>query len=209
MSPAEYNPRTMTEDARAGLTESLRGFGLLQDIVWNERTGNIVGGHQRYSVLLAEEGPKAKVPVKVVNLDPAEEKALNIALNNPHIAGQFTPGVVDILRELQNDELAAELIPTLRLDELLPTNDTSFLDALGDGEDEDDGDPEKKKREKRDSNGGNVEFVISLSGEDNEAVFAAIRRVKKREKATGNAVDTPTAFMQIIAEWSNTVPNDD
>jgi hypothetical protein len=47
--------------------------------VWNRRTGNLVGGHQRLKVLLAQG--QTEVEVSVVDLSPEKEKALNLALN--------------------------------------------------------------------------------------------------------------------------------
>jgi len=51
----------------------------VEPIVWNKRTGNIVGGHQRYKVLL-DMGMR-EVDCVVVDLDETKEKALNLALN--------------------------------------------------------------------------------------------------------------------------------
>ena len=57
MKPAKYNPR---KDLKPGdpayekIKRSLTDFGYVDPIIWNEVTGNIVGGHQRYKVLTAE-----------------------------------------------------------------------------------------------------------------------------------------------------------
>jgi hypothetical protein len=206
MNPAAYNPRAISDEAKEGLRGSLEAFGLLQDIVWNQRTGNIVGGHQRHSVLLETEGGDSYVPVKVVDLDLMEEKALNIALNNPHIAGQFTPDVVDIIRDLLNDDIGAELVPTVRLDQLMPVNDTSFLDNLGDGDSDGDdgsGGEGKKGRGKNESSSGYVDFVVSLSGEDNEFLFMQIRAAKNRAKQAGETLNTSQALIHIAREWAD------
>lgn len=96
LKPADYNPRVISDDAFDGLGKSLERFGVLAYIVWNERTGNIVGGHQRYRQLM-EMGEK-ETDVVVVNLDDNEEVALNITLNNPNIRGDFTPDVMEQLR---------------------------------------------------------------------------------------------------------------
>ncbi len=48
LNPAPYNPR---QDLRPGdaafekLRRSMSEFGCVEPIVWNERTGNVVGGH--------------------------------------------------------------------------------------------------------------------------------------------------------------------
>ena len=82
IKPASYNPR---RDLQPGdpeyerLRGSLEAFGCVEPLVWNRRTGNLVGGHQRLKVL-AEQGA-SHVDVSVVDLPPDREKALNIALN--------------------------------------------------------------------------------------------------------------------------------
>ena len=47
---APYNPRRdlQPEDAEyQKLRRSIETFGYIEPIIWNERTGNVVGGHQR------------------------------------------------------------------------------------------------------------------------------------------------------------------
>jgi len=82
INPAAYNPR---EDLQPGdpdyesLKKSIETFGYIDPIILNEQTGNLVGGHQRLKILIAA-GFK-EVDVSVVDLDPVQEKALNLALN--------------------------------------------------------------------------------------------------------------------------------
>ena len=44
---ATYNPRKITKEQLARLGRALKEFGDLGGIVYNRRTGNLVGGHQR------------------------------------------------------------------------------------------------------------------------------------------------------------------
>jgi DNA modification methylase len=80
--PAAYNPRL---DLKSGdpefqkLQRSIEEFGLVEPLVWNKRTGNLVGGHQRFKVLI--ERGVSTVNVSVVDLSLEREKSLNIALN--------------------------------------------------------------------------------------------------------------------------------
>lgn len=94
MQPAKYNPREISEAGMSMLAESLKNFKLLQPIVWNKRTGNIVGGHQRYAVLLSQGVKEARTAV--VDLDEKDEMLLNITLNNPNVGGEFN------IKELSN-----------------------------------------------------------------------------------------------------------
>ncbi|MHC4159792.1 MAG: ParB N-terminal domain-containing protein [Planctomycetota bacterium] len=82
INPAVYNPRKDLKPDHAEykqLLKSIDEFGLVQPLVWNKRTGNLVGGHQRLKVFQAKGIKEAYV--SVVNLSPEKEKALNIALN--------------------------------------------------------------------------------------------------------------------------------
>ena len=103
LNAAHYNPRI---DIEPGMPEweklqrSIEEFGNVEPIVWNSRTGNVVGGHQRLAVLKAM-GYDA-VPCSVVDLDDAEEKLLNVALNK--IKGQWDyDKLEDILSEFENE----------------------------------------------------------------------------------------------------------
>ncbi|TSI19901.1 transcriptional regulator [Bacillus sp. HY001] len=83
INPAPYNPRIDLQPGDAEyekLKQSVEQFGYVQPLVWNERTGNLVGGHQRFKILV-NEMKLTEVEVSVVNLDDTEEKTLNITLN--------------------------------------------------------------------------------------------------------------------------------
>lgn len=102
---AKYNPRTIDDASLEGLKRSMKRFGVVQDIIWNERTGVVVGGHQRLKILDAEhKGTDYHVDVKVVDLSERDEKALNVALNNPNITGRYDgDALLSLLHEHQDD----------------------------------------------------------------------------------------------------------
>ncbi|MFB0831073.1 ParB N-terminal domain-containing protein [Brevibacillus laterosporus] len=106
ISPAEYNPRIDLQPGDSEyekLKRSLEDFGYVEPLVWNQRTGNLVGGHQRFKILVEEQG-YTEVDVSVVDLDEAKEKALNIALNK--IDGQWDEEKLSrLLAELKEGEL--------------------------------------------------------------------------------------------------------
>jgi len=111
IKPAEWNPRTISEEALAGLSASLNEFGLVQPLVWNKRTQTLVAGHQRLKALI-DAGEKEALTA-VVDLDPAREKALNVALNNPQITGEFSAEVKPLLETLETK--LPELTQALKL----------------------------------------------------------------------------------------------
>lgn len=51
LTPAPYNPRTISDEKLAMLEESLKEFGDLSGIVYNRRTKRLVGGHQRQKAM--------------------------------------------------------------------------------------------------------------------------------------------------------------
>jgi ParB-like chromosome segregation protein Spo0J len=106
LSPAKYNPRTISSDSLGRLTKSLSELGNLQPITWNAKTGNIVGGHQRLKCYLALG--KDEVEVWAVWLDEVQEKAANIALNK--LSGEFDmPKLKDILEEIDVGEIDVDI----------------------------------------------------------------------------------------------------
>lgn len=128
--PADYNPRKIGKKALAGLSASIAEFGAVQPVIVNERTGNIVGGHQRVKALAALG--QVDTDVVVVDLSPARERALNVALNNPAIAGEFSDGLGAILGAI-NAEMPG-LFADLRLDDLLETKGSRTSSAIDDDE---------------------------------------------------------------------------
>lgn len=104
LQPAPYNPRVHLKPGDPGwdrLRRSLQEFDLVQPIVWNRRTGHVVSGHQRVEIL-KYDGAQA-VNCVVVDLPLEREQALNIALNNNAIGGDWDDGkLVDLLTELHD-----------------------------------------------------------------------------------------------------------
>ena len=77
LTPAPYNPRRLlkpTDLAYRKLAASLREFGLVEPLIWNESTGHVVGGHTRLRIL--KEAGVTEVPVSVVRLSPERERSL-------------------------------------------------------------------------------------------------------------------------------------
>jgi len=103
---APYNPRKIDDKELAKLKRSISEFGYVEPIVWNERTGFVVGGNQRLKVL--RELGIEEVDVVVVDLDDAKEKALNVALNK--ISGEWDfPKLKDLLIDIDTGDFDIEL----------------------------------------------------------------------------------------------------
>jgi len=109
INPAKYNPR---KDLKPGdpayekLKRSMTEFGYVEPIIWNEETGNIVGGHQRYKVLVAEG--QAEVECVIVKMTPEREKALNVALNKVTGDWEFE-ALADLIKDLEAQDFDVTL----------------------------------------------------------------------------------------------------
>jgi DNA modification methylase len=79
LKPNPKNPRKSTPEQEAQLKKSLEKFGVVEPIVYNKQTGNIVGGHFRVREL-RKLGIK-EVECVVVDLTQEDENELNIRLN--------------------------------------------------------------------------------------------------------------------------------
>ena len=137
--PAEYNPR---KDLKPGdpeyekLKRSIIEFGYVDPVIWNKRTGRVVGGHQRLKIL-KDSGIK-ELECVVVDLTEEKEKALNIALNK--ISGDWDKDKLALLiTDLQGTDLDVSLtgFDAEELDDL-------FRDKTKDGIKEDDFDIDKE-----------------------------------------------------------------
>ena len=100
LTAADYNPRRdlQPEDAEyQKLRRSIETFGYIEPIIWNERTGHVVGGNQRLKVLL-EQGTE-DIEAVVVDLEEKDEKILNVLLNK--VKGRWDiGGLADLLQQL-------------------------------------------------------------------------------------------------------------
>jgi len=79
LKAAPYNPRTSNKKQEKNLKESLSKFGLVEPIIFNQRTGYIVGGHFRVREL-KKLGYKS-VDFVIVDLSEDDERELNVRLN--------------------------------------------------------------------------------------------------------------------------------
>ena len=84
LKPAEYNPRSISEDMLNKLKKNIEHFGFVEPLVINA-DGTVIGGHQRLTAAIALG--HEDVPCVRLDLDKHDEKALNLALNK--IGGEW------------------------------------------------------------------------------------------------------------------------
>ena len=128
LNRATYNPRIDLipgDPEYENLRRSIATYGLLIPVIWNKRTNNVVGGHQRLTVL--ENEGEAEVDVSVVDLDPMQERQLNVALNK--IEGGWDEEKLGTLLAELGDDATLTGFNQQEIDSL--TND---IDSLIDGD---------------------------------------------------------------------------
>jgi DNA modification methylase len=112
LRPAGYHARKKIKPGDkffSSLERSITEFGYVDPIIWNERTGNIVGGHQRWEILnsLGVE----QIEVSVVDLSEEQEKVLGLALNKIGSEPERwdMPRLKDLLIEIEKFDIDIEL----------------------------------------------------------------------------------------------------
>ena len=109
LNAAKYNPR---KDLKPGdieyekLKQSIQTFGYVEPVLWNKRTGNIIGGHQRFKVLV--ELGYTEIDCVVLDMNLTDEKALNIALNK--VSGDWDKDkLILLITDLQGSDFDVSL----------------------------------------------------------------------------------------------------
>lgn len=101
LKAAPWNPRQISTAAKKLLRAEIKKHGYLDRIVLNERSGQIVRGHQRISILDDLNGSKEySLEVTVVDMDEATEAAANISGNNTTMQGEYNlPLLEKVIKE--------------------------------------------------------------------------------------------------------------
>ncbi|MBR1603245.1 MAG: DNA modification methylase [Synergistaceae bacterium] len=149
--PADYNPRKDLQPGDAeyeSLKKSINQFGYVEPIIWNKVTGHVVGGHQRLKIL--KDLGEIQAECVIVELNEAEEKGLNIALNK--ISGEWDIEKLNkVIEDLQavNFDMDLTGFSQTELDKMLS-------EALKDTASEDDFDIEQALTEPLISQAGDI-----------------------------------------------------
>ncbi len=109
LKPAEYNPRTITDEAHKRLTRGIIEFGLVDPIIARRSDRMVIGGHQRLAA--AQHLGMTAVPVVFLDdIDDQRAAALNVMLNNQNAAGDWDyPKLTALLSSLDGEGFDATL----------------------------------------------------------------------------------------------------
>jgi ParB-like chromosome segregation protein Spo0J len=142
LNPADYNPRKdlqPDDPAYLKIKQSLETFGMVEPIIWNERTGHIVGGHQRIKAL--RDMGEAETDVVVINEPLKEEKKLNVALNK--ITGEWDDDKLSVILNELGEEAADTGFTLPEIDVLRDELKSYFDDVTAPDEEEPTEEPEE------------------------------------------------------------------
>ncbi len=121
LKPNPKNPRKITDKKLKALKKSMNEFGDLGGVIFNKRSGQLIGGHQRISLLkdgeisLGESGEFGFIikdgqsfALRVVDWDESRENAANLAANKG--AGEWDwDGLKDMMKDLDEANFDLEL----------------------------------------------------------------------------------------------------
>lgn len=224
--PADYNPRLALRPGDPeydALVKSIEKFGLVEPIVWNERSGRVVGGHQRLQVLIDLGWGDKDITVSRVDLDEADERALNVALNK--IEGRWDDNkLAELLTQIDDSQLLDLTgFTAMEMDDVLRRADqasaTSFLDdflgglgddpthdPISDGDQDADGQP-VAPTSLPPGQDGKAWFNLSYSvtAEDREIILAGLRIAKEHY----GLQTAPKALVYVMRDLAGFLANAD
>ena len=192
---APYNPRKITKKERYNLYKLLDAHKLVDDLIWNARTGNLVSGHQRLTWidLKAREKNLKDFNLKInrIDVDEKEEKEINIGMNNEAAMGKFDIDLLGGMIEEVDYDLAG--FDDKSLGSLLGGFDTDLLsddDLQQRADDYDEGIAHRKRMQVASQKTNNIDYYSVLVFRDyaNRQEFFALLGIKDEDYIDGNKV---------------------
>ena len=192
---APYNPRKITKQERENLYKILDTHKLVQDVVWNGRTENVVSGHQRLTWIdlkARERGLKNfDIDVNKVDIDEKQEMELNLAMNNDAAMGKFDLDMLGPMLEEIDYSLAG--FDDKSLDALLGGFDAELLsddDLQKRADDYNEGIEHRKRMQSAKAKDSTFDYYSVLVFRDflNRQEFFAFLGMKEEQYIDGNKV---------------------
>lgn len=133
---AHYNPRKMDDINRRRLTKNIKtDAGLIETIVVNRTTMNLVSGHQRLAILdKLEKYPTHdyELDVSVVSMTEEQERKQNVFMNSKAAQGEFDGALLaEMMKGFDSEDFGIpEIDAALMTGEDLQPVDDGYFDAL-------------------------------------------------------------------------------
>jgi len=180
INEAIYNPRKITAKNRKNLKKLLVKHGLVDLLLWNKATGNLVSGHQRLSIIDEDKGHKDyELTVLKISVSLEKEKAINVSINNKNAQGDYD---FDMLSELDIDLIDDGMFTEFELSSLSVTEYDEEVDTESNYISHDEFFAKKKAmRDKHKDKVKSGETLIDLSNHDT-AVTVVFRDVQDKRK---------------------------
>lgn len=203
--PAGYNPRQISDEELTKLSNSINEFGLVDPIIINLKNNKIIGGHQRYDVLINQYildnnfyaelnllrfGDIGWIFTDIdLKIESEEhEKALNLALNK--ISGDWDAvKLKDLLNELNMSDFDIELtgFDDLELSFYSDNDDLDFNPFDYDDEDDEDELPEDYVDVEGERT--NEAYTVTIGFESQEEANEFIKFLEAPREMTQNSVN--------------------
>ncbi len=179
---ADYNPRQISDNNIDKLRNSIHSFGFVDPIIVNLKNNRIIGGHQRYKVLMEDYDNNKELniyklgdigwvfPDEDITIKSEEdEKALNISLNQNNLMGEWdNEKLKDIFKDLNDVDFDLELtgFDDFEIDFFLDDDYETFnYQYLLDEDDEEPDEPENETEE-----GTSKDAIPSLEQENSPII---------------------------------------
>jgi hypothetical protein len=138
LEPNPLNARTHPAKQRRALADIFDGIGMIQPVIFNERTGRLIDGHMRVEEYI--ERNQEEMPVIVVDLPESEERQALFWLDRIGEMRSIDPQAEQLLQLSLDDEneylkrLMEEVDdPILEAEEDYEPNDGNWIDKVGVG----------------------------------------------------------------------------
>lgn len=107
---APYNPRKFSSKTFERIKRELEIDGMLEHLIVNKRTMNIVHGNQRYKAMVSLNWKT--VPVRFIDVNDEDEKRLNITMNNLSMENEQEK-LAFLMKELEHNKTVQEILADL------------------------------------------------------------------------------------------------
>lgn len=228
---ADYNPRQISDNNIDKLRNSIHSFGFVDPIIINLKNNRIIGGHQRYKVLMEDYDNNKELNIyklgdigwvfpdeDIIIKSEEDEKALNISLNQNNLMGEWdNEKLKDIFKDLNDVDFDLELtgFDDFEIDFFLDDDYETFnYQHLLDEDDEKPDEPENKTEEEtsEDTISSFEQKNSSIIKEPSSEVQSKIEKLRKEQGQ--QEINTDETLKKLLKkeekeiDYADVVPDD-